>query len=524
MHGADTTTRSELIDMVRTIRGAKLCVRGNGMPPKPRKFVVVPRLGPEHNLGVYNNNVDTITRAFVERYFLCQTPEGFRPALATCDREFNTASLVSFRDMVMAAMPRLPRLSRQQVVDRYSGAKHRLYSEALLSLSRVSLNRKDSRLTSFVKFEKQDVAKAPRVINPRSPRYNLILGTYIKHAEKPFFRAINKAFGARTPATVIKGYNADQSAAILREKWLLFKNPVAIGLDATKFDMHVSAQALAYEHKFYELLFPGSKELREILSWQRTNSGVARAADGEVAFRMRGTRASGDLNTSLGNCLIMCGLVHAFFSEMGVRVELCNNGDDCVVIVEREEEERILKRLPSWFTRKGFAMTVEPPVYDFDSIEFCQTRPVLLKTGWRMVRNHEAMLKKDPMCLIPINGVSDLQKWLYAVGECGGILASGVPVQQAFYECFRRHGVKCSAGMRDAIFRGTSMMQRLDGLDVSACVTAEARVSYYYAFGVTPDQQVCLEHYYQNFVIGEIDTSAVNREHLDLQPGVSLLL
>lgn len=525
MHGTDTQeVDASFHERLKGIIGAKLCVRGNGMPPKERKFVVIPSLGPDHNLGVYHNNIRTITRAFVERYFFCQVGDSFRPALAVCWGEYNKDSLRTFRDTVMQNMPKLPRLSRQQVVDRYTGTKHRLYTEAMLSLSRESLHRKDSRLTSFVKFEKQDVGKAPRVINPRSPRFNLVLGTFIKHAEKPFFRAINKAFGARTPATVIKGMNADVSASVIHQKWERFKCPVAIGLDATKFDMHVSTPALKYEHSFYKLLFPGSKELKDLLKWQLFNSGIARAADGEVAFSMHGTRASGDLNTSLGNCLIMCSLVWSFFREIGVDVELCNNGDDCVVIMEREFEQLTLDTLPAWFSRKGFAMTVEQPVYDFDQIEFCQTKPVKLHSGWRMVRNHAAVLKKDPMCMIPINRPSDLRKWMWAVGECGAILASGVPVQSAFYECLLRHGEKCSAGMKDAIFKGTSAYQRIDGLKSSARITDEARVSYYYAFGITPDQQLCLEHYYKTFVIDEMDTSAVARDSLVLQPGISLLL
>lgn len=513
-----------MIERVRTLKGAKLCVRRNGMPARTRKFTVIPGLGPDHNLGVYNNNVDTITRAFVERYFFCAVAGGFRPALRTCSREYSTTSLRAFRATVMEAMPWLPRLSHQQVVDRYTGAKKALYHRAMLSLAREPLTRKDSRLTSFAKYEKQDTEKASRIINPRSPRYNLVLGTFLKHAEKPFFRAINKAFGARTRSTVIKGMNADVSANVILDKWRLFKDPVAIGLDATKFDMHVSVTALEYEHSFYEALFPGNEELRKLLSWQRQNTGTAYAADGEVAFSMRGTRASGDLNTSLGNCLIMCALVHSFFSELGVPVELCNNGDDCVVIVERAHEENVMGALPTWFTRKGFAMTVEKPVYEFEEIEFCQTRPVLLGTGWRMVRNHLAVLKKDPICLIPISSQTCFKKWLYAVGECGGTLAAGVPVQQAFYKCMLRHGIRCSDGMRDAVFKGTSALQRIEGLQTHDRITPEARVSYYYAFGLTPDQQLSLEQYYNNFVIGEINTSALPREHLDLVPGISLLL
>lgn len=177
MHGTDTVTDPDLIRRVQGIKGAKLCVRGNGMPTKTRKFVVVSSLGPDHNLGVYNNNVNTITRAFVERYFLCKVGDDYRPALPTSHAEYNKSSLNRFRTEVLRNMPNLPRLSRQQVVDRYTGKKLVVYREAMLSLQRTGLTRKDSRLASFVKFEKQDTGKAPRVINPRSARYNLVLGT-----------------------------------------------------------------------------------------------------------------------------------------------------------------------------------------------------------------------------------------------------------------------------------------------------------------------------------------------------------
>jgi hypothetical protein len=352
----------------------------------------------------------------------------------------------------------------------------------------------------------------------------LCLGQYIKHAEKPFFKAINKAFGAHTPATVIKGVNSDVAATILRKKWDRFSNPVAIGLDATKFDMHVSVPALRYEHSFYKMLFPGSKHLEQLLKLQLHNTGTAFAGDGSVSFAMDGTRCSGDLNTSLGNCIIMCALVWAFLDEMQVAGELCNNGDDCVVIMESEHLEAVLARLPGWFRKKGFAMTVEDPVFVFEQIEFCQTKPVLLGTGWRMVRNHVAILKKDPMCLVPINNQSDYQKWLHAVGECGSILASGVPVQHEFYRCFLRHGLKGSDGFVQGVFRNTAAFERIQNLQYCDRVTPEARVSYYYAFGITPDHQVELENFFSKLVLAPLDFDIVSRDSLVLEPGISLLL
>jgi len=520
VRGSDTRVPEDLLEKVKQeCVGGQLCTRRNGMPSKDRKFVVATGLGPDHNLGVYNNNTNTLERAFVERYFLCAEDGGFRPALAVPSDAFRTTPFKQFLHSVIDNMPNLPRLSRQQVVDRYTGRKRAVYTEALLSLQRKSLCIQDSRLTSFVKFEKQDVSKAPRVINPRTPRYNLCLGQYLKHAEKPFFSAINAAFGGKTKATVIKGFNADVSAQLLKSKWDRFRQPAAVGLDATKFDMHVSMEALQYEHSFYTRLFPGSKELSSLLKMQLRNSGNAYVPDGQVNFKMRGTRCSGDLNTSLGNCLLMCAMISVYAKIRGTTIELANNGDDCVVFLERGDLDKFMRGLDRWFRGQGFAMVCEEPVFEFEQVEFCQTKPVLLSTGWRMMRNHSSVLKKDPMCLIPVPNDSVYQKWLRAVGECGLVLAQGCPVQQSFYHMFYKSGKECSEGLKEHVFRGTSMGQRIDGLAVAE-VTPASRVSYYYAFGVLPDEQVEMERFYRVGSMGPIDTTVVERDALVIEPGL----
>jgi len=492
------------------------------MPPKIRKFVAASGFGPSHNLGVYNCNVDTVQRAFVERYFLCKEGETFRPALPVNENGFTNKRFANFQRMVVEDMPNLPQLTRQQVVDRYTGSKRKVYENALLSLNRKPLCKSDARLTSFVKFEKQDVHKAPRVINPRSPRFNLELGRYLKHAEHHFFTSINKAFGGRTPATVIKGFNADVSASIIRQKWELFKDPVAVGLDASKFDMHVSVEALKYEHEFYTQLFPGSQRLVRMLKWQLYNEGVAYVADGTVNFKMHGTRSSGDLNTSLGNCLLMCAMIHAYSSERGVRVELCNNGDDCVVIMERRDLRRFENNLDSWFRTRGFAMTVETPVDVFEQIEFCQTRPIQLQSGWRMVRNHAAILTKDPMCLLSVPNGKVYRKWLDAVGTCGMIASSGVPVQREFYSVYKRSGLPAGSALTAEVFRNRSMLGNIKGLSECA-VDARARVSYYYAFGILPDVQKQMEQYYMGMSMDEYSPKTpICRDDLWLEPGLIL--
>lgn len=472
----------------------------NGQPCKQRKYHVVSRMGDNHNLGVFNNNVSAVERAMVERYFLCKVGDDYLPALETTQADWDTDILRRFADGCADYVRQFAtKVSLREVVNSYSGAKRRVYENALRSLYRNSINRKDANLRPFTKFEKQDLSKAPRIINPRSPRYNLKLGQYLKKTEKLYFKAINRAWGGHTTHTVIKGLNSLESAAIMRAKWDRFTDPVALGLDAAKFDMHVSVWALLFEHSVYNKTF-NSSELERLLSWQRDNKGLAYCPDGTVKFRMPGTRASGDLNTSLGNCIIMCALILEMCTLLAVDAELANNGDDCVLIFERAELGNVLECVPGFFARKGFRMTVEEPVVVFEQIEFCQSRPVLLESGWCMIRNVRTCLRKDPMCLLPIQNDKVWRKWLGAVGECGMASVPGCPVLSAFYRAFYRNGAKATDRYKHHVFRNTGVLERMTS-SKQMRITAESRASFTLAFGITPDYQIALEKYYDQFVI-----------------------
>jgi hypothetical protein len=107
------------------------------------------------------------------------------------------------------------------------------------------VQRQDSFLQAFVKAEAVNfTAKpdpAPRIIQPRNPRYNALVGRFIRPLEHRVYIAIGKLFGG---PTVMKGYNAVGTASCLRDMWLEFTNPVALSLDASRFDQHVSREAL----------------------------------------------------------------------------------------------------------------------------------------------------------------------------------------------------------------------------------------------------------------------------------------
>lgn len=67
------------------------------------------------------------------------------------------------------------------------------------------------------------------------------------------------------------------------------------------------------------------------------------------------------MNTSSGNCMIMVSLVYSYMKTLGIDWRLANNGDDCVLFIERQHFSK-LSNLKEWFHTVGFDMAVEEPV------------------------------------------------------------------------------------------------------------------------------------------------------------------
>lgn len=479
-----------------------LHVSSNGQPTRIRRYTVLSGVTPTSGLGVYNNTVRTVERALLERYFMIKTKDGFKPPLHVRPRVFKHQDFGLFRTLISDYVrPIATVYSDVQTVALYTGPKHRLYHNAMISLSRTSLNRSDAKIKQFPKMEKQDLGKAPRIINPRTPRYNLCLARWLKKLEKQVYEAINAAWGGRTNHTIIKGLNCFDAGRVIRAKWLLFKQPVAIGLDATKWDAHVTRTALEYEHSVYNAIFR-SKELRQLLSMQLVNHGKSFNDDGTVEFIIEGTRASGDINTSLGNCLLASAMAWVLCRRLGITAEFCNNGDDCVLIMESSDVAKFMESVEPAYQDWGFRMEVEKPVDVFEQLEFCQTHPVFDGVEWRMVRNPLACFKKDGMCLLPITNQRTYQRWLGAVGECGLAAASGIPVLQEWYSMFKRSGKQCPKKFKRFIFAHTYVEAFGEGLSGSwRQVTPEARVSFFNATGITPDMQLAYERAFSAFTL-----------------------
>lgn len=453
------------------------------------------------NLGVYNENVTALERAVKERVFFVRDGDGFREPPTPRGGAF-ASCLAGTRKQLSRFLPSAAPLTYAEFVSTFRGRKMRVYQAAADSLMAVSLTRKDANIRCFVKYEKINFSAkhnpAPRVISPRTPRYNTEVGRFLRPVENRIFKAIDRLFGQ---PTVMKGYNSSQCARIMRAKWDSFADPVAVGMDASRFDQHVSIQALEWEHDVYVSCFPRTahrKKLASLLSMQLRNRCGAFLGDGSLHYVTEGGRMSGDMNTSLGNCLLMCSMIHAYLASVKVSAQLANNGDDCVVFMERSSLSLFSRGVAGFFLELGFNMVVEPFVSSFEEIEFCQTRPVMcdvIGPDYVMVRLPTVAVAKDCVALKPWTSRKEYLGWVQAVGDGGIALTGGIPVFQEFYSMLRRFGEKWS---KIGEFESWGGLARSRGMSrVYGSVAPEVRASFYFAFGITPDEQMAIEDAYR---------------------------
>ncbi len=497
---------------------------------RSRRWVKISGLSPPSKLGVFNNSVDVAYKALAERYYFCETAPGvFQPALRTDWAHFADPNMLEFLESVCANLELLPELSVDEVADCYKGVKRELYRQAARKYWSDGVRKADATLKMFVKFEKCDLTKAPRVINPRSAVYNVALGKWLKVNEHAYFDAIAKVL--KQPIAIFKGMDVQKQAEAMQELWDSVSDCIGIGADAKKFDMHVSVAALMFEHLFYlrplcQSLDHAMEIYSEVrrdnfdcceayegyhpayrLAWllvqQLDNRGTGYFADGKIKFRMRGTRASGDLNTSLGNCILMCAMTYAWSKQCGVDFKLANNGDDCMHMIRRCDEAKWRDGLNEFFAAKGFRMVLEPTVEELQEVEFCQSKPCRTIEGIKMVRNPLTLITKGSMCLLPVNNMKSLRKWMMAVGVAEGSLNRGVPVIQAFARAMRRNGVRCTRSWIDRTYYQSNRAYHADLVVDDMIITDQARVDFYTSWGITPQEQLHLEKYYDNWQLGD---------------------
>jgi len=468
-----------------------------GTPEKQRKTFLLSDFSPDGKYAVYNNTVHCSERAVKERVFYVKdilqigsftTPP--RPRPNHFASQLNDIHLLLKKNATFCNP-----WSTHDFALSYQAPKRDIYSKAADSLSIKRLASKDAYIQAFTKCEKYkfgDKVPVPRIIQPRSPRYNVSVGRYLKPIEKKIYENVNNIFGSKT---IMKGMNMEERAKTIQEHFNSFNDPVAVGLDASRFDQHVSKDALQWEHSVYDFYYH-SKELRALLKQQLVNKCYINQPGGHIRYRTDGCRMSGDMNTSLGNCLLMSSMVWSYAKDRDVTIKLVNDGDDCVVFMNRKDLTTFMTGLPYWFESMGFNMTVEEPVYILEQVSFCSSNPVQVGDRYIMVRDPRKVIVKDHISLLPIHNPKLAQRWLAGVGMGGISMVGGIPILQDFYTCFVDAACGAPPGKNFSLDRmltlGYGMNRRYQ------VPSPETRFSFYLAFGIDPECQIAIEGKYRN--------------------------
>lgn len=457
-----------------------------------------PHLGRGQDFRVFNQDVNALERAAKERLFYVKGADGgfVEPPEPTLEA-FST-ELRDIKDFLVSHGKVVPPLTKDLFLGAYEGRKRTIYENAFESLLVKPLSKEDSKVKFFIKTEKTNFTakpnSVPRGISPRDPRYHVSLGPYIKRIEKLVYKRVDQLWGG---PTIMKGKNAAQRGKAVLKHWNSFVDPVAVGIDASRFDQHVHIDALSFEHDVYLSYFKGkhNSSLSKLLERQLINEGTGRTQDGKIKFKLRGKRMSGDMNTALGNCLLMSSMIKYVVDKLEVDAKFINDGDDGVIFLERKDLPALQENIYEIMLSFGHEVVLEPPAYRIEDIEFCQCKFVATSLNqYVAVRDIKNSMDKDSMCLDPLPTRKVASQWMRSVGECGLSLTSGLPVLQMYYMHFIKQAAK-GKRLSNQVEGFRMLSEGMGGKYTPP--EPYSRYSFWLAFGIPPDMQIELEKLYE---------------------------
>lgn len=410
---------------------------------------------------------------------------------------------------VSAEFARLARFARRysghkwgllETAHSYSGSMRRRYIEAERSLKVDGwLTSNDVYLRAFLKVEKHNAMakfQKPRLIYPRSPRYNLVLASRLKPFEHWLWGRLTarELFGGSRTRVVMKGLTPRERANQLVRKFESLDSCVVFEADAKAFEAHVGTAQLRGEHDIYHAAYPGDRVLRGLL---REQLGLRGQTASGVKFSREGGRASGDFNTGMGNSLIMLAVVVGALRSYNIPFDVAVDGDNALVFLRGRDASRVLCDFSSVvLANSGHELELESPVDYIEGMRFGNSHPVKLlpsSDGWVMVRDWRRVLSGASASHRWLREPAFAREWLTGVAMCELSLARGVPVLQAW----ALELLKAMGGSRDVrahphveyFMVGASFAREQD----AKVVSPETRVSFERAFGMPPDVQQLVE-------------------------------
>lgn len=427
--------------------------------------------------------------------------------LAPLPRQVNEALGVS----TLRAWRKLQTLARaypdgrwtiEQTAESYEGALRRRYRLAADSLQDVSLRRQDARLDCFLKAEKIAVTEKwakPRLIFPRSPRYNLVLASRLKPFEHWLWGNLTaERIGISGVGRLCaKGLTPTGRANLIAKKMARIPGCVVLEVDGKAFEAHVGKSSLEEEHRTYRAAFPGDRKLRSLLRHQLVLKGRLPCG---ARFSRPGGRASGDFNTGMGNSLVMMAGLMPALRRLANEYDMLVDGDNALVFLSPDCVDHVMANLAATVVADcGQELTLERPTTIFEEVTFGQSNPVWFPQGPRMVRNPYKVMSGATASHRWLREPVFAREYLAGVALCELSLAQGVPVLQAFskalYEGSGHQGRVREHPLRDYFMIGASVVDPA----LTRPVHPDTRVSFERAFGIPPEAQVQLEQSFASF-------------------------
>lgn len=332
------------------------------------------------------------------------------------------AQMDRFGDWFQKRKPK--HLTREEFLENYDGAMRRRYERAADEYEISGYTARQAQVGSFIKQErvKWDGVKFPdpRMIQARRPMYNFLLGSYLRPIEKEL--AHYRIHGLRA---TLKGLDLRGRAAVVVQHIERLGDCRVYKVDSRRFDGHINASVLRQEHKVYKYCYKDPM-LRTLLNAQlhtkaRTKHGISYTTS---------ARCSGDPNTSLGNHLIVMGLVEASCRRQfkhDRRWSYVDDGDDVLIFVHnklRFDEDDLKDQFET--VGQDVECLLEENVWNLD---FCRQKLFKTKEGWTFVRDPRRVLASA----LTIYKHFEIQMDYYsAIAMSLSYTARGVPILEEF--------------------------------------------------------------------------------------------
>lgn len=443
--------------------------------------------------------------------------------VALCKRSLAPTPLagVAERLPTLHAFSRLRSIARRyggykwsylETAESYTGLLRRRYLEAEESL-RVDgpvSGQKDLMLSAFLKAEKFGTGKygKPRMIFPRSPRYNLALASFLKPFEHWLWGYLTgkRLFGGSNTRIVGKGLNGEQRANLIRKKFKLMGECVCFEVDGSAFEAHVDRWQVEQEAAVYLAAYRGDRDLAKLLGAQTQLVGVTKHG---VRFSREGGRASGDFNTGMGNTIVMLCVVVSALRSFKIKFDVLADGDNALIFLHPADCPRVLSCFKQRVLQfSGHEMVLERPVSYLEGVRFGQSAPVQVSANrWTMVRDWRKVISQMTSSHADLKERKAIPTYLRSVALCELSLNAGLPIVQYFAD--RLLSITGPSGpLQEQVQRA----YQVRGVDIGTLRDAKfkeptsiARRSFERAFGTSPEEQLLIEERLGKVVLPQDD-------------------